>query len=288
LCGAGAPHGYDGHLEASTAVELSTLLRLVGGGLPLSLYSSLTGRAGTPGVLLAHLVDATTRAIDELTRPIDAIKHQAKTVTVGISRTDEALMTVPLVKAVLEAGVERDALAYEDLKTLAALDPLVEAVTGFTRYRLDGEPASDESSIRVVERGGVARELRSRVEDNRQLRGTKRTMATEGRVLVSRGRSDQRTVMLVPEILGGQVVGLVLLHVDYVDTAEPGVLRGALEGYRHRWSLLRDAVMETEPVFDEQSVSEMRVESLLCDPIQQLAERLRQAYGNVAPVGDEE
>ena len=29
--------------------------------------------------------------IDELTRPVDAIRHQAKTVTVGISRTDEQM-----------------------------------------------------------------------------------------------------------------------------------------------------------------------------------------------------
>ncbi len=47
---------------------------------------------GTPEVLVDDLGAALTRAIEELTRPIDAIKHQAKTITVGISRSDESLL----------------------------------------------------------------------------------------------------------------------------------------------------------------------------------------------------
>ena len=71
----------------------------------------------------------------QLTRPVDAIKHQAKTVTVGISRSDETLLQVPLVQAVLEAGTPRDGLTYKMLRTLVDLDPAVAAVAGFTRYR---------------------------------------------------------------------------------------------------------------------------------------------------------
>ena len=51
-----------------------------------------------------------TRAIEELTRPVDAIKHQAKTVTVGISRSDEGVLDRALVQAVLDAGAGRDVL----------------------------------------------------------------------------------------------------------------------------------------------------------------------------------
>ena len=47
---------------------------------------------------------ALTKAIDELTRPVDAIKHQAKTVTVGISRCDETLLRVRLVQEVITVG----------------------------------------------------------------------------------------------------------------------------------------------------------------------------------------
>ena len=89
---------YDGHLEASTAVRLASLLRYALGITPLDAYQVEYGKVGTPGVVVEDLTAALTRAIEELTRPVDAIKHQAKTVTVGISRADESLLQVPLVQ----------------------------------------------------------------------------------------------------------------------------------------------------------------------------------------------
>ena len=73
-----------------------------------------------------------------LTRPIDAIKHQAKTVTVGISRSEDELIRLALTEAVLAAGAPRDRLSYRALRALAALNPAVEEVSGYTRYRVEG------------------------------------------------------------------------------------------------------------------------------------------------------
>ena len=101
-------------------------------------------------------------AIEELTRPVDAIKHQAKTVTVGISRSDEGVLDRPLVQAVLDAGAGRDVLSYRTLKVLADLDPAVAEVTGFTRYGIDGD------TISVVDRGGISNQSPSRVERTRR------------------------------------------------------------------------------------------------------------------------
>src|SRR5262249_60924931 len=95
---------YDGNLEASTAVKVTSLLRYASGPLPLDAYQLEHGKVGTPEVLIDDLTAALTRAIEELTRPIDAIKHQAKTVTVGISRSDEGLLATSLVQAVRAAG----------------------------------------------------------------------------------------------------------------------------------------------------------------------------------------
>src|SRR5205814_8303949 len=128
---------YDGHLEASTAVRLSSLLRYGLGMSPLDSYQVEYGKIGTPSVVLEDLTEALTRGIEELTRPVDAIKHQAKTVTVGISRSEDALLAVPIVRELLRAGAGRDRLSYRALRTLAALDPAVAEVTGYTRYRVD-------------------------------------------------------------------------------------------------------------------------------------------------------
>ena len=64
------------------------------GSSPLEAYQIEYGKVGTPAVVLNDLAAALTLGIEELTRPIDAIKHQAKTVTVGISRSDETSSTL--------------------------------------------------------------------------------------------------------------------------------------------------------------------------------------------------
>jgi len=262
---------YDGQLEASTAVRLVSLVRYVESLTPLESYAAEHGRAGTPGAVIEDLTLALTRGIEELTRPVDAIKHQAKTVTVGISRTDEALLVVPLVKAALESGVPRELVAYRDLRTLAGLDAAVEAVRGFTRYRIVGGGEGEPGTIEVAAREGIARDIPSRTSANHELRGTKHQVARERRLLVARGRSDGRTFILVPEIDKTAVTGLLLLHVRFRDFASPAAMRGVLDAYRMRYTSLRDAVMETEPEFEEDLLGRVPVADLLTLPIHDLA-----------------
>ena len=131
---------YDGQLEASTAVRLTQLFRYVLGVIPLDAYQIDEGKVGTPAVVVDDLTSALTLAIEELTRPVDAIKHQAKTVTVGISRSDETLLEVALVRSLLDAGAPRDWLTYRTLRTLADISPAIAAVVGFTAIASRGTP----------------------------------------------------------------------------------------------------------------------------------------------------
>ena len=140
---------------------VSSLLRYAPGLLPVEGYEQEYGKVGTPGAMVADLVAALTTAIEQLTRPVDAIKHQAKTVTVGISRSEEALFGVRLVTEVLAAGAAQDNLSYRALRTLAELDPAVAAVVGFTRYRIGGDIGGPAATIGVVDRGGIGLRLTS-------------------------------------------------------------------------------------------------------------------------------
>jgi glucosamine--fructose-6-phosphate aminotransferase (isomerizing) len=269
---------YDGHLEASTAVRLANLLRYAVGAVPLDAYQLDHGKVGTPAVLVEDLTAALTRAIDELTRPVDAIKHQAKTVTVGISRTDESLLEVALVQAVLAAGAPRDRLTYKNLRTLADVSPAIEEVVGYTRYRIEGtvdagSPSS--ATITVVDRGGIARDLPLRTEQNPVLRGTKRQVAADQELLVGRGRNDGRTIVIVPEVKDGATTGITLLHVRFADRLSAPAARGVLAGYRRRLAALRDAVTETEPTFRDDLLAEVPVVDLLTLPVSVLADRWR-------------
>lgn len=258
---------YDGHLEASTGSRISTLLRYASGVLPLDVFQLDFGRQGTPTVLVEALTAALGQGIEELTRPVDAIKHQAKTVTVGISRSDEGVMNVPLVAAVIDAGAPRDRLSYRSLRTLGGLDPAVAEVNGYTRYEINGRIDAGDATITVVDRGGISLDLPLRTETNPLLRGTKHRVAFEREVTVAVGRSDGRSVILVPEVRGNVCTGITLLQVSFYDRLSAPIMRSVLEGYRHRYEALRDAVCETEPTMRDDLLGTMPVVDLLTDPV---------------------
>jgi len=260
---------YDGHLEASTAARLYGLLRDVASERPIEQYQQQSGKVGTPVALIDDVVASLTRAIEELTRPVDTIKHQAKTVTVGISRSDEDVIDRALVQAVLAAGAGRDVLSYRTLKVLADLDPAVADVRGYTRYRIDGD------TISIIDRGGISRDLPSRVEHGAELRGTKHRVASEREVLVAIGRSDGRTLAFVPEVKGGETTGITLLHLAFHDRLPADVMRGVLQGYDRRYDRLVDWVTETEGSFDELLLGELPVAELLIQPISDTADHWR-------------
>jgi len=265
---------YDGHLEASTAVRLAGLLRDLASESPLEAYQRATGSIATPGVFIDDLTAALTRAIEELTRPIDAIKHQAKTVTVGISRSDEGVLDRALVQQVLVAGAPRERISYRTMKVLADLDPAVAAVVGFTRYAIEGDP-NTTATISIVDRGGLSRDVPSRVERNANLLGTKRRVAVDREVLVARGRSDGRTVVFVPEAKAGVCTGITLLHVQFHEHLPAGVMRGVLQGYDRRYERLVDWVSETEGTFRDDRLAELAVADLLILPISEVADHWR-------------
>ncbi|HEV7536169.1 MAG TPA: glucosamine-6-phosphate synthase, partial [Acidimicrobiia bacterium] len=225
--------------------------------------------------------------IDELTRPVDAIRHQAKTVTVGISRSEEELFRAPLVAAALAAGAPRERLTYRVVRTLGALGPAVEEVVGYTRYRVDstigarsggdgGEDAFELPRVTVVSKGGVAEGLRSRAEaaGGDVLRGTKHRAATLQEVTVAKGGTDGRTVVLIPEIRQGDVCGITLLHARFADRLPGDVMRAVLEGYQSRYGALVDAVTETAG-FSDDRLGELAVIDLLTAPVHVLAEAWR-------------
>jgi len=261
---------YDGNLEASTAARLVSVTRYALGIAALETYQIEHGKVGRPGVVVEDLTVALSRAIDELTRPIDAIKHQAKTVTVGISRSDETLLQSELVQSAMTAGAPRDRLSYRALRTLVALEPAVIDVIGYTRYRIEGDVETD-ATIQVLDRGGIARDIPSRTDSNPVLRGTKHRAAFEREVTVGRGR-DGRTVIHIPEVKDAQTTGLTLLHCRFHDLLDAGAMRGVMQGYRGRYGALKDAVTETEPSFRDDLLGDVDVVGLLTQPVYVLAE----------------
>jgi glucosamine--fructose-6-phosphate aminotransferase (isomerizing) len=131
--------------------------------------------------------------IGELTRPVDAIKHQAKTVTVGTSRLAEKVAGL-LVAALGQNGFETGQLSTANVVVLRRLQDVVGAIHGTTLYRISGlnwlgEPV-DTSTIALEQKEGSSVLLPSRVESDTRLRDTKRIIVQNGTVIIGKGRRD--------------------------------------------------------------------------------------------------
>ncbi|MDP9408008.1 MAG: SIS domain-containing protein [Actinomycetota bacterium] len=265
---------FDGHLGAATGIQVASLLRYALSERGLEQYAQETERPEVLSALVDDLLTALSHGIDELTRPVDAIRHQAKTVTVGTSRSEVDLYDGRLAREVLGAGAPREDLSYRTARTLFALEPAVAAVTGWTRYEVLGDPGSESAELRLLGKGGVAEGLRSRTEDDPRLVGTKHRAAYEREVTLAQGH-DGRTVLLVPETSGGRATGLTLLHVELADRLSPAQARAVLEGYRHRYTAVVDAVTETRARFDDAPLGEIATLDLLTAPVVLLARHWR-------------
>ncbi|MBF0381042.1 MAG: SIS domain-containing protein [Magnetococcales bacterium] len=86
-------------------------------------------------------------AIDETSRPIDTIRHQAKTVTVGTSRPDDALS--PVVRdAIANIGILESGISTDDRKTLSSISRLVDQVNWSAELKIERE--GKEKQLKLI------------------------------------------------------------------------------------------------------------------------------------------
>lgn len=246
-----------GVLHSDTAIGLSQASQVLQHGNP----------AGDPVALLRQRL---TTAIDELTRSIDSVKHQAKTVTVGTSRGDSDVVDNALTAALAEAGGDPEAAGYSVLVAVGAYSTVVSRVDGATRYVLSW-PAEGPPTLCVVNKTGVARELVSRAENGAELSGSKRLAVRSRLPRLVRGRSDGRLVLMVPELAGTRVSALTLLHVALQETVDAEHLVAVLGLAGGRLEEIRAAVTETAPFFDPAVLAALPVETVLLAPVDEVA-----------------
>jgi glutamine---fructose-6-phosphate transaminase (isomerizing) len=256
-----------GVLTSGTALGLARLaLQPARPGLGPETFSSPAGQpVDLARAVLAH-------AIDELGRPIDSVKHQAKTVTVGTSRDDADVYDNDVVAAMRDAGVDLHSLTLPVLRVVRAQARVIKRVTGVTYYRVGG--AEEPDTIRVVRKTGSAAGLASRADHGSPLMGSKRRVAELRTARLLRGRSDGRVVLVVPEQDYSRISHLCVVHVELHERCEPNDLVAAMDAVGDRMAEIVAAVTETVPSFEPARLREFPVEDVLLAPVEWLAERL--------------
>ncbi len=210
-------------------------------------------------------------AIMELTRSIDTVKHQAKTVTVGTSRSDSDLYDNVLVEAIRAAGADVLSLSRPVLDVLRSLAAVVMDTTGVTRYAVSwAVPAAP--CTQVITKSGSAAHLPGRADIDAPLTGSKKRVVELGAPRLLRGRADGRVVIIVPERLAGTVRTISLIHVTLREAVAADVVRRAVESMGDRADEIVAAVTEIAPDFPREAVWAIHPVTLLLKPLEHVVD----------------
>lgn len=280
-----------GRLNSSLSVEigtkLSNLFHYFTGAASLRQFANEFQTQATPAGVAEALITTLSQAIQELSRPIDAIKHQAKTVTVGISRLEE-LYEGPIFEALVSLTVAPESIPYRDMGELRAISPAVARVRGLTCYALNGLGTMGEilpsTSIKTVAKLGDSSAMRSRADEGTGLIGTKEWAVRHGQSYLGRGRKDQRPILIVPSAPRGQVEKLVLLHLEFDEDLSLEKRVSVLRDLSGRYDDLKGQVMETDTEWRDEALLRISTTDLITLPVDKLTEMILAELGKPAPV----
>lgn len=269
-------NGAFGVLGGKTIADLPLLLKYAAGKLPLQDIRQ-EFKVAEDLVSPFDLLDAALgTAIDELARPIDAIRHQAKTVTVGTSRKEKELHGV--IYDLLSAhhfSVKN--LVYRDILTINRIQPAIAAVRGYTVYDISGLDEqghpTDQAMIAIRAKGGIAADMKSRADQATFLMGTKRMIVSSGHTYIGRGKSDGMPIIIVPLLGDNNIVNhLLLIHIHYNEELPLGEKTKVL-GYRY--DDIRNLINEFNLPWQDVYLESFSLERLFSEQIEVIAEQIK-------------
>jgi glucosamine--fructose-6-phosphate aminotransferase (isomerizing) len=207
--------------------------------------------------MLNTLFECLGESINSLARPVDAIRHQAKTVTVGTSRISEKLEGI-LFETLAAYNINVSQLINRNILVLKNLQEIVSGINGAILYKIGGlnllgEP-TDETTIEIIKKEGILKPIPSRVETDNQLKGTKRIIVREGNVYIGKGRKDDRSILVIPIISTSPVTPnmieyILLLTIAFNENVSLAVKIKALGG---KYERIENIVQENSVAWDDQ------------------------------------
>jgi glucosamine--fructose-6-phosphate aminotransferase (isomerizing) len=195
-----------------------------------------------------------------LARPVDAIKHQAKTVTVGTSRISERIEGV-LFEAIALEDFNTSQLTNSNIMVLKNLQGIISGIDGSVCYQINGlnllgEPV-DDTTIEIKNKRGIATQIPSRIETDKKLMGSKRIIVRQGNVYIGKGRKDDRSILVIPILSSSPSTAniieyLLLLHISFKENISLPTKIKALGGkYEHIKNIVQENSMDWEDKFLE-------------------------------------
>ena len=268
-----------GTIGVKATTHLVLLLKYLGGKLPLTDFELDFGIKGTAANMFNKLFDSLGEAINCLARPVDAIKHQAKTVTVGTSRIEEKTEGF-LFDFLKSKNFSLSQLTINNIMVIKNLQNIISQINGTTLYRISGinllgEPTED-TSIELIEKTGSSASIISRSEQDKRLKGTKRIIVRRGNVYIGKGRKDDRSILVIPLISNdpsrpNTIEFLMLLDIGF----NPDVtLAHKIKALGGKHEHIKNLVQETNIVWENKFLELMDMADLFGQSAEKVAESI--------------
>jgi glucosamine--fructose-6-phosphate aminotransferase (isomerizing) len=262
-----AAGGFPTVMGLEMASDLTLLLKYLSGRLPVTDFEIDFGIKGSALNMLNKLFECLAESINCMSRPVDAIRHQAKTVTVGTSRISEKLEGI-LFEALANYQIRSLQLTNRNILVLKNLQGIVSDIQGAILYRISGlnllgEP-TDETRISIIKKDGVLKPIPSRVETDPILKGTKRIIVREGNVYIGIGRKDDRSIIVIPIIstspdTPNMIENILLLNISFKEDVSLEIKIKALGG---KYERIKNIVQENSVKWDDQHLELVEMKAL--------------------------
>jgi len=257
--------------------NLILLCKYLSGKLPVSDFELDFGLKGTALNMINTLIKSLGESINQLSRPIDAIKHQAKTVTVGTSRISEKLYGI-LFDTLNANNLSHSQITNMNILVLKNLQEIVSEISGSILYKISGlnllGELTEETKIEIIKKDGSLKSIPSRVETDNRLKGTKKIIVQQGNVYIGKGRKDDRSIIIIPAISSSPgssniIDNLLLLHIYFRETVPLPVKVKALGG---KYDHIKNIVQENSVAWEDKHLDLVKMEELFGVSAEKIAE----------------
>ncbi|MCP4719155.1 MAG: glutamine--fructose-6-phosphate aminotransferase, partial [Desulfobacteraceae bacterium] len=264
--------------------NITLLLKYLSGRLPVSDFEIDFEIKGTPSNMLNTFFENMGQAINTMARPVDAIKHQAKTVTVGTSRISESFEGI-IFDELTANDIQISQLTNKNVLVIKNLQEVISMVKGGLLYQIAGlsllGDVTPETKIKVVGKTGSLKKETSRVESDPRLKGTKNIIVREGNVYIGKGRKDNKSILVIPVISKSpstpNIIEYILsLNVSFKKAEDVSLLK-KIKALGGKYTRLKDWVLESENIqWDDKFLNLVEVETLFGATAEQMVETIIQ------------
>ncbi|OGR22037.1 MAG: glutamine--fructose-6-phosphate aminotransferase [Desulfobacterales bacterium RIFOXYA12_FULL_46_15] len=274
--------GFPAALGLDNATNITLLLKYLSGRLPVSDFEIDFDTKGTPTNMLDTFFSNINHSINIMARPVDAIKHQAKTVTVGTSRIAEKFEGIIFNELNIN-NIQISQITNKNVLVIKNLQEVIARVNGGLLYRISGlsllGEVTPETRIQIINKTGELKESPSRVETDPRLKGTKNIIVREGNVYIGRGRKDNQNILVIPVISANpatpNIIEYILsLNINFRSSDDVPLLK-KIKALGGKYNRLKDWILESGNFqWDDRYLNLVDIDTLFGDTAEKAVETI--------------